>query len=546
MWSQTPHLPSNPLMFFEGQRPLSMPQTLLDSPSVVARTAPTTRATILSLLAMTPAVLVVHGYHPFSDDAGIYVAGIRKLLNPALYKPDAPFVMANTHLSIFSHLLAGVVLVTHLPLSVVLLMTHLASIFLFLLGSWCVAVHLFRGQAERWFAVGFAAACFTLPAAGTALVLMDPYVTSRSFSTPLGLFAVAAVLERRWARAAIFVVLAGLMHPLMVLYAAALVVFYALLDSERSIGAVAFALGGLASAGLVAFAARHQVVSPAYFATFHTPARAFLFPARWKWYEDFGLVAPLALFAVATYRARFGSRIQKLCLACIALGVSSMAAAFLFVHSDGPYLLLRLQILRSFHVIYLIGVLLMGGWIGKQLGSRRSTRWIAFTLLTAAATGLFASQRAAYPFSAHIEWPGEHPRNPWAQAYWWIRANTPRDAVFAADPDLVGHDGVDMQGFRATTERSLLADNKDQGVAAVMKPAIADKWFVQRDAQLGLEDMSDQQRITKLSSFGVNWLLLRSDSATDFPCPYRNAAAKVCRMEELRAARPPASAPPLR
>jgi hypothetical protein len=30
--------------------------------------------------------------------------------------------------------------------------------------------------------------------------------------------------------------------------------------------------------------------------------------------------------------------------------------------------------------------------------------------------------------------------------------------------------------------------------------------------------------------FGVNWLLLPADSATDFSCPYRNAAAKVCRM----------------
>lgn len=533
-------------MFFEGQRPLSMPQTLLDSPSVVARKATTSRATILSLLALTPAVLVVHGYHPFSDDAGIYVAGIRKLLDPALYRPDAPFVTANTHLSVFAHLLAGIVLFTHLPLSVVLLMTHLASIFLFLLGSWCVAVHLFSGEAERWFAVGFAAACFTLPAAGTALVLMDPYVTSRSLSTPLGLFAVAAVLERRWARAAIFIVLVGLMHPLMVLYAAALVVFYALLDGERRIGAVAFAVAGVAVAGLVALAARHQLVSPAYFATFHAPARAFLFPARWKWYEDFGLVAPLGLLAIATYCARFGSRIQKLCLACITLGVSSMAAAFLFVHSDGPYLLVRLQILRSFHIIYLIGVLLMGGWIGQQLWSRRSTRWIAFGLLAAAAAGLFAAQRAAYPSSAHIEWPGEYPRNQWAQAYWWIRANTPSDAVFAADPALVSHDGVDMQGFRATTERSLLADNKDQGVAAVMKPAIAGTWFEQRNAQLGLDEMSDQQRIAKLSSFGVNWLLLRSDSSTDFPCPYRNAAAKVCRIGELRAQGPATSPLPLR
>ena len=35
----------------------------------------------------------------------------------------------------------------------------------------------------------------TLPAAGTSLLLVDPYVTARSISTPLGLLAIAGVLD---------------------------------------------------------------------------------------------------------------------------------------------------------------------------------------------------------------------------------------------------------------------------------------------------------------------------------------------------------------
>jgi hypothetical protein len=88
-----------------------------------------------------------------------------------------------------------------------------------------------------------------------------------------------------------------------------------------------------------------------------------------------------------------------------------------------------------------------------------------------------------------------------------------------------------MQGFRATTRRSLLADSKDQGVAAVVKPSIAGVWAAQRNAQLGLDDLSDQERIARLKPFGVTWLLLPSSAATSFPCPFQNAVAKVCRMQ---------------
>ncbi|MFZ0663508.1 MAG: hypothetical protein WAM66_12500 [Acidobacteriaceae bacterium] len=483
---------------------------------------------LLRLAALTPAVVLIHGYHPFADDAGIYIAGVRKLLDPALYRPDAPFVLAMTHLSVFAHLLAGLIRVTHLPLGVALLLTYVVSIYLFLMGSWSVASRLFEHAAERWTAVLLAAACFTLPAAGTALVLMDPYVTSRSFSTPLALFAVAAVMERRWGWAALLVLVVGLMHPLMVLYAAALVALYAVVDTGHTRGAVLLGCAGVAVVGLVAAATRHHPVSHAYYEVIHSNVRTFLFPALWTWYEDVGLAAPLILFALAAFRSERGSRVRKLCLASAVLGGSAVLAALLFVHFSGPYLVVRIQILRSFHILYLLGVLLLGGWLGKIFAYRRSTRWVIFALLAIAAGAMFAAQRATYPLSAHIELPGVRPRNPWVQAYEWIRNHTPSNAVFAANPALVSLPGVDEEGFRATTRRSLLADDKDQGVAAVVAPALAGEWAAQRDAQLGVDTMTDAERVRRLRPFGVTWLLLPADSGTNFPCPYRNAVAKVC------------------
>ena len=55
---------------------------------------------------LTPAVLLVHGYHPLADDGAVYVTGIKKLANPSLYQSDAVFASSPTHLSIFAHVLA--------------------------------------------------------------------------------------------------------------------------------------------------------------------------------------------------------------------------------------------------------------------------------------------------------------------------------------------------------------------------------------------------------------------------------------------------------
>src|SRR5580704_11791371 len=173
----------------------------------------------ITMALVTPAVLVVHGYHPLADDGAVYVTGIKKLANPSLYQPDAAFASSPTHLSIFAPVLAPLLLYWG-SLPALLLVCHLASIFLFLLGSLKVAVRIFSTPRACWGAVLLAACCFTLPVAGTSLSIMDPYVTARSFSTPLCLFALAAVLDEKWGECFLWLAVAALLHPLMAGYAA--------------------------------------------------------------------------------------------------------------------------------------------------------------------------------------------------------------------------------------------------------------------------------------------------------------------------------------
>jgi hypothetical protein len=487
---------------------------------------------VVWLIVLTPAVLLVHGYHPFSEDAGIYVAGVRKLVQPAFYAPDAPFVLANTRLSLFAHLLAAIVRTTRMPLSYLLLLTHLTSIFAFLAACWTLGRRIFSSPVAQWSAVALAGACFTMPIAGTSLMLMDPYVTARSFSTPLGLFALVAAIDHRWPLTAFLLLITGLMHPLMFIYAAAFVLLFVLVDLGRTRAAWSVSLLGILGSGAIYLLTLHAPVSAAYHQA--VLSRSYLFPSQWARFEYLGLAVPLLLYVLAlrhqdSHATDPHTPAGKLCLAAIMLGTSSTLSAFLFVHPSGPYFLARMQLLRSFHMLYLVGILLLGGFIGNRLIQRPGARLTRFALLAAAAVSMFFTQRLTYPLSAHIEFPRAAPRNPWEEAFVWIRANTPADAVFAANPDLVLLRGEEGQGFRVLTERSLLGDYKDEGVVVVFPP-LGTQWAIERNAQAGLDRMTDAERVARLMPLGAGWLLLSSTATTSFACPYRNLVSQVCRL----------------
>ncbi len=478
------------------------------------------------LLLLTAAVLLVDGFHPFAGDAGIYVAAVRHALDPSLYPVNALFVTAFSRYSIFAWAMAEAVRLTHLPLEWALLAAHVLSIFLFLAASRAVAVRLFTEERARGCAVVLAAACFTLPVAGTALPLMDPYVTARSFSTPLCLLAVAACLDGTWLRTMAWLALAMMVHPLMGAYAVAFVTLCAAVRAGRTRLAIGLCAVGIAACG-AAFAWAHGMpVSPGYREAVELAPRSFLFLSRWRWYDVLGLAMPLLLFGIAVWKLRIASRQRAVCVACVLMGSSSVVVAAFLVPATGAYLLVPLQVLRSFHLIYALGVILCGGVLAALM---KRSRIAGFALPALVFAGMFAAQEAAWPGCRHVEWPGARPTNGYERAFLWVRGNTPQDAVFAFDPRLDYLPDEDEQGFRAIAERDQLADDKDAGVVAEV-PALAERWAAQRNAELHVDKRTDAERVKALAPLRAAWLLLPPDAATEFPCPYRNRVVMVCRM----------------
>jgi len=191
--------------------------------------------------------------------------------------------------------------------------------------------------------------------------------------------------------------------------------------------------------------------------------------------------------------------------------------------------LARIQPLRCLHLVYMFLFVCIGGFLGEYVLKDRVWRWLA--LFVPLSIGMFAAQRSLFPASAHIEWPGRAPRNPWAQAFYWIRVNTPTDAIFAMDPDYMHLQDEDVIGFRCLAQRSRLADfTKDGGVVS-MFPPLGEKWWrqVQELAQWRNFQAANFARLRE--KYGVTWVVLQQPGVAGLECPYQNARVRVCQVQ---------------
>ncbi len=490
------------------------------------------RTGLLLATILTVFVLLVHGYHPYSEDGGVYLAGIERLLNPRLFPAYTAFVTEHLRFSLFAPCVAALVRLAHLPLPWIVLLLDLAGAWLTLYAAWLLVAWVTPSRPARAGAVTLLACLFAVPVAGTSLLLMDPYLTARSLTTPLTLLALVFTLPpRRPALCAAVLVAAALLHPLMAGYALAAVCI--LRAAQQTIRRRRWsALASLAAAALVG-AALLQTIAPPESPAYITIAlsRYYWFPFWWQWYEQLGLLAPLLVLYALGRRAP--ATTQLLTRTALALAAVSLLVAVCFarVHLE-THLVARLQPLRAFQTVYLLLILLLGAWLGERLLRAGPLRWAI--LLLALAPLMFYVAHATYPKSPHLELPGPfdrvEPTNLWVQAFDWIRENTPQDAVFALDAHYISQPGEDAQCFRAIAQRSALPDYSKDGGEAAITPSLTQAWYTAQQAQTRLDAQSDLGRLAALRPLGASWIILQQSTPTAFACPYANASVKVCRL----------------
>ena len=369
-----------------------------------------------------------------------------------------------------------------------------------------------------------------MPATNTGLLLIDPYITARSFSTPLTLFALASALERRYARVIVAALLTALVHPQMVVYLAFLMAVMWAADRRKQ--AVREPVEVMASAvGVGVFPSGFHIdpASGPYREALYS--RDYFFLYNWTWYHWLGMLAPLAILAWFWRGNIRGTRrgFQLLSFALIPFGLLSIVAAAVLCSSPEFEMFVRLQPLRSFHPITFIFVLLLAGVAGEYLA--KSRKWVPIAFFVPLAAGMFLVARQTYPNSPQIEFPAKTSTNPWVETLLWIQQNTPENAVFAVDSHYFKDTPSDVHGFRAISTRSSLADYyKDSGVVSLF-PALAPEWKQMSNATYGLNHFSvDQFRRLQQQYPEVTWAVIHGSAPATMDCPYQQRGYSVCHM----------------
>src|SRR5882757_8038873 len=187
--------------------------------SAVARRSLTHHFFLLAISALT---FLVHGYHPFADDAGLYVAGVEKLLDPTLFPVGMRFILSETRIEFFYPLVTGMTKLFGGSLESALLFLYLLTLIAFIYGAWYVSGLISDCRFCRWTAVCLAGCLFTLPVAGTSINIMEPYLGPRAFVAVLSLFALGLTL-----------LASATMHPELTIFTGSFVLVLSLLERHK-------------------------------------------------------------------------------------------------------------------------------------------------------------------------------------------------------------------------------------------------------------------------------------------------------------------------
>jgi hypothetical protein len=481
------------------------------------------------LLLLTAAAVFVQGYHPYAEDAEIYLPGVERILHPELFPAGREFFASHASLTLFPNLIAFFLRFTHLSMDTGLFLWHVASIFLLVLACWELSSLCFSNSRARWAGVCLIAALVTLPVAGTALYIMDQYLNPRNLAAFAGVFMLVRTLEKKYLRALLWLAFAACMHPLMWVFPFSFCILLLVMERLEKHWMKPTVTG---AAALLCMPLVWIPLAPAASSAYHEAAKhhPYHYIQNWAWYELVGIAAPLVLF---WFFARMAKRLQlpvveRLSHAFVIYGLIYAVAALLVDLPARFESLARLQPLRSLHFLYIAMFVMIGGFLGDYILKNRLWRWLV--LFVPLCAGMFLAQRSLFPASAHVEFPGAAPRNPWAQAFLWIRQNTPVNALFALDPDYMHIAGEDEIGFRCLAERSRLADSvKDNGVVS-MFPPLADEWWSQVQAQSPWKNFQLEDFARLKVKYSVGWVVLQQPGVTGLDCTYQNEAVRVCRL----------------
>jgi hypothetical protein len=320
---------------------------------------------LLLLLTFSLLSFAVMGYHPGTEDDGVYLTAVKSDLDPSLYPHDSDFFRVQLQATLFDNWIAGFVRFTHIPLATTELLFQFASIVAILASCWSIARMLFEDERVQWTGVALVAAMLTLPVSGTAIYIADQHLHPRNIATALVLLAISRILRGKCWHAVPLLLVSFFLHPIMALFGISFCFFltmallepvHAWLRSLRGAFASAVPLGWIFEAPTASWRRALET-------------RDFLFLYRWTWYEWLGALGPLILFWLLWRLAhkRGDSLLARFALAVFAYGVVHQTGSMIVLGSPALVRLTPMQPMRYLQLVYVFMVLIGGCLIGKYI-----------------------------------------------------------------------------------------------------------------------------------------------------------------------------------
>ncbi|MGH9409470.1 MAG: hypothetical protein ACRD1V_08445 [Vicinamibacterales bacterium] len=377
------------------------------------------------------------GYRYGASDQAFYIPVVLRALDPALFPRDAALIDSQGHLTLFDNVVAGVIKVTGVSIQHLFLGLYLLSLALLVTASLRIAR---RFYATAWTGLALAAA-LTLrhEIAKTGANMLEGYFQPRQLAFALGLWAVAAFLDRRDWLWPLLLATAAALHPTTAMW---FVVWLAVaawfgrtrwrpaLTAAAAVGAagVALAIWRGPLEGRLAIMDRDWLAVIA--------DKGYLFPVGWPvsaWITN--LVSVPVIVLAWRARARRGLTIDgETPLVLGALALVLVFVVSLPLNAARVALVIQLQIPRVFWMLDVFGTIYLVWWLseGGAAGPSRTRAAIVTTvvLLCSMARGTYANfvQFRDRPlFAVDVANPD------WRDAMAWARS-TDVDSGWLADP----------------------------------------------------------------------------------------------------------------
>jgi hypothetical protein len=466
------------------------------------------------------------GYRYGASDLAFYIPAALEKLDPSLFPRDGALIASQARLTMIDEILAGLARATGLTLPSLFASLYCVTLSLLLAGAWLIGSRLYRSP---WTDAALAAALTLRHAiARSGTNTLEGYFHPRQLAFSLGALAIAALLRRRIAVAAMLVLAAGLLHPTTALWFTIWIAVATYVNEPgwrapliAAAGAAVLAGGWMLVAGPLA--GRLVIMDPAWLSTLET--KDYLFPLEWPAYAWLLNLAsaPIILFV---YRRRRAAGVladgeNGLVWGCLFLLL--VFAAALPLNAAHLAIVVQLQTPRIFWMldflatVYAVWALAEGATVTMRRGQ-----------LAALLIVIFSIGRSAY-----IKWVKFPERpiaeigiadNDWGRVMAWART-TPRDSGWIADPAHAFQYGTSL---RVAGERDVLVEGVKDVAIGMYERDVAIRTRDRLAEVQEFDKMTPERARALAARYGLDFLV--TPQALDLPLAYSSGSLRVYRL----------------